>query len=122
MKRVIVESPLGTRPDGSRCSPEEFARNQRYVLECIYDCLKRGEAGFGSHALYPAVLKDADPAERKLGMEAGFTWGETAQGCAVYLDYGVTEGMAEGIKRHTANGIPIQYRYLYQTVSGEGAN
>ena len=93
MIRVILESPLGSRVDGTRASPEEFKRNQEYALECMRDSLARGEAPFASHVLYPLVLNDATPAERKQGMQAGFAWGDCAELVAVYVDFGITPGV-----------------------------
>lgn len=136
MKLVIIESPLGTKPDGSRCVAEEMAENQRYARACMLDSLKRGEAPFASHVLYPLVLDDANGEERKLGMEAGFAWGMAAAlvlagrehlpaqwiarlspdagvaGVAAYVDRGVTTGMRKGINRHMNHGLPVEYRRL----------
>lgn len=124
-KLVIIESPFGTRSDGSRCTPEELADNLLYARACMRDSLRRGdEAPYGSH---PQVLDDATPEERRLGMEAGFAWGEAAafaaavgeldklgiEACAaVYIDRGVTPGMAEGIERHKRNGLTVVERRL----------
>ena len=127
MKLVIIESPLGTNSDGTRCTDEQFKRNQEYVFACMLDSLIKGETPFASHALYPLVLKDADPSERRLGMEAGFNiakafywathgayeYGEDVEViCAVYSDRGESSGMTEGIKQHKTNGFKIEKRYL----------
>jgi len=111
-KRVIIESPFGRRVDGTPCSPAEIERNTRYVRRAVADSLRRGEAPFASHALYPLVLDDATPAERRMGMEAGFAWGEAAHVIAVYADHEVTDGMVDGFERHKAAGIPFEYRYI----------
>jgi hypothetical protein len=58
------------------------------------------------------MLDDFIPEERKLGMEAGFAWGEAAQKVVVYMDRGISQGMHEGIDRHIANGLPVEYRSL----------
>lgn len=113
MKRVIIESPLGNRPDDTRCTPEEFESNVQYARRALADSLRRGnEAPFGSHIIYPLCLDDATPEERKLGMEAGFCWGEAADLIAVYVDRGITSGMVAGLERHQANNIPIEYRSI----------
>ena len=126
MKLVIIESPLGTREDGTRCSPEEFEKNQRYAEVCVLDSLRRGEVPFASHVIYPLVLKDADPSERRLGMEAGFAIAKAFKTAAssfnnligedtieafsaVYHDRGISTGMAEGVKR---NGLTVELRML----------
>jgi hypothetical protein len=85
--------------------------------------LRRGEAPYGSHLLYPQVLDDATPEERKQGMEAGFAWADAAEIAgrkdlvheslvAVYVDRGVTDGMRKGIARHERNGMRIEERRL----------
>ena len=112
MIRVLIESPYGSRPDGSRCSNEELLRNEDYMMRAMLDSLDRGEAPFASHAMYPLVLDDANPGERRTGMEAGFCWGETAELIAVYMDYDVTPGMAEGIARWSSMEKKIEYRKI----------
>lgn len=128
LRLVIIESPLGSRVDGTKLdlsSPEglaEFERNQAYARRAMLDSLRRGEAPFASHVLYPLVLSDAKPEERKLGMAAGFAWAEvltteTDPGNrrpwrVVYVDYGTTPGMQEGIERARALGQRIEYRRI----------
>lgn len=81
------------------------------------DSLHRGEAPFASHLLYTqhGVLKDEIPEQRKLGIEAGFAWGEVADLVVVYKDLGISGGMRLGIARAEAQGLPIEFRAL-----GEG--
>jgi hypothetical protein len=112
--RVIIESPLGSRPDGSRIQPgsPEWQENVMYVQACMLDSLKRGEAPYASHALYPQCLNDATPAEREQGIQAGFAWGECGELVAVYADKGITPGMQRGIDRATAAGQHVELRYL----------
>lgn len=114
MKRVIIESPYGSLPDGRRAPPAERQANVAYLWKCVRDSLERGEAPFASHGFYPlAMLDDSKPEERRKGMEAGFAWGRSADLVAVYLDRGTTPGMLEGIDRAGALGIPIEFRKLY---------
>lgn len=112
MKRVVVESPFGTRPDGTRASSAEVAENVEYLMRCLADSLARGEAPFASHAIYPRVLNDASPEQREQGLMAGFAWGEAADLVAVYVDRGVTPGMERGIARAIASGQPVERRRL----------
>ena len=112
MIRVILESPFGRRVDGEPCTEEEMARNTRYVLRALEDSLRRGEAPFASHALYPLVLKDANKKERRMGMEAGFAWGAMAERVVVYEDFGVTPGMREGLARWKSLGMEIESRFI----------
>lgn len=122
MNLVIIESPLGSKPDGTRCTPEELNENVIYARACLRDSLLRGEAPFASHVIYPLVLDDATPAQRRTGMDAGLAWGAAAaratigqkQGAiaAVYLDRGITIDMREGIAQHRKLGLHIEYRRL----------
>lgn len=104
MKRVILESPYAGDVD----------RNTRYARACMADCLARGESPFVSHALYtqPGVLDDTVPAERRLGIEAGFAWRSVADATVVYADLGITPGMAYGIEHAERCERDIEYRRL----------
>lgn len=106
MRRVVIESPYA----GNRSLHEAYAR------EAMKDCLSRGEAPFASHLLYTQVLDDDTPEDRKLGMDAGFTWGLAADAVVVYMDLGLTAGMAAGIARATCKGLLVEYRYLRNPV------
>lgn len=104
MKPVIVESPYAGDIEG----------NLKYVRECMADCIRRGEAPFASHALYtqPGILNDADPAERLLGIQAGFAWRSAATKTVVYLDRGISRGMQMGIEDAERLGHTIEYRLI----------
>lgn len=113
MLRVCIESPFGTRPDGTRASPEEVARNVRYLHRCILDSLRRGEAPYASHRFFPGILDDATPEERELGIQAGFAWGAAADLVAIYEDMGaLTPGMIRGLERAQRAGQRIEWRHI----------
>ena len=105
MRRVIVESPYSG----------DVERNTKYAQMCLHDCLRRGEAPFANHLLYtqPNVLDDTVPEERELGIAAGFAWRSVSEATVVYIDYGISEGMREGIKQAETEGRRIEYRELY---------
>jgi len=104
MRRVIVESPYAGN----------LQQNTKYARACLADCLARDESPFASHLLYtqPGVLRDKEPAERELGIKAGFAWGAVANAVVVYTDRGVSEGMRLGIQRAQFRGQIIEYRTL----------
>lgn len=102
MKRVIIESPYAG----------DIAANEAYLRRAIADSLRRGEAPFASHRFYPGILDDNIPEERRLGMEAGFAWGQVAEICAVYGDLGISSGMREGVGRARDAQIPIVVRWM----------
>lgn len=107
---VVIESPYGSRPDGSRAAPAEVRRNVEYLDAALLDSLRRGEQPFASHRLYTGALRDANPQERRIGMEAGFAWGELAQARVFYVDQGWTPGMEEGRQEAIRLGQPIEIR------------
>ena len=108
MRRVIVESPY------SAPTPEGIAENETYARRCLADCLKRGEAPIASHLLLtqPGVLNDADPAERFLGMRAGWAWTRVADAVVVYMDRGESRGMKQGVEWAHQIEVPVEFRYL----------
>ncbi|HTT57645.1 MAG TPA: hypothetical protein VMF63_11090 [Opitutaceae bacterium] len=104
MRLVIVESPYAG----------DIEANVAYARACLADCLARGEAPFACHLLYTqaGVLRDEVPAERQLGMDAGWAWYRAADACVVYTDRGVSPGMESGIAVARAAGKPVEYRTL----------
>lgn len=62
------------------------------------------------------MLDDADPEQRKLGMDAGFAWRAMAEATVVYTDLGVSRGMLEGLlhaqKLVVSGDHAIEYREL----------
>lgn len=118
MRLTVIESPFGKNVDGSTADEPTIARNVRYLKRCIADSFARGEAPYASHGLYPGVLNDAVYEQRRLGMYAGFAWGEKADVRAVYIDHGITPGMAQGIDRGRALGQTIEHR----TIGKEGGD
>lgn len=109
MRRVIVESPYGSK------DPVIVARNATYARLCMHDCLvNHDEAPFASHLLYtqPGVLRDEIPNERELGINAGLAWGSVAEATVVYTDLGISGGMQTGIKRAKAEERPVEFRTI----------
>lgn len=114
MIKVVLESPYGAE------TLEEVAHNVEYARACIKDCFRRGEAALASHLLYtqPGILDDRVASQRKLGIEAGFTWNLLADKIVVYGDRGISHGMKQGIELAVTNNIPIEYRKLYGDDNG----
>lgn len=107
MKLVVIESPF-------KGTEREMAQYVAYLQAAMHDCLMRGEAPYASHGLYtqPGVLDDTIPAERELGIQAGFAWRQVAQLTAVYDDFGLSNGMRYGIKDADKRGVIVTYRSL----------
>jgi hypothetical protein len=110
MRLVVIESPFAHAKD----DVDARSSVMRYLRAAMRDCLLRGEAPYASHALYtqPGVLDDWDPEQRRLGIAAGFAWGEKGELRAVYTDLGITDGMQKGIDEATARGQAVEYRTI----------
>lgn len=106
MIRTTIESPLAAS------SPEGFRRNVRYAQLCMLDSLKRGEAPYASHLLYPQVFDDLDEDQRRIGMQAGHEWIKQAELVAVYIDLGVSRGMSMAEALAIKLAIPTTTRRL----------
>lgn len=104
---VYIESPYAESESGSVEDHLEYAKL------CMKDCFERGEFPFASHLLYPQILDDLEPEERKLGMSSGEAWATYADMRVIYLDQGATSGMAYGIRKAGKLGQKIEYRSLY---------
>jgi hypothetical protein len=108
-KLVILESPYAGNVE----------KNLEYARRCMRDCFIRGEYPFASHLLYTqeGILDDNNSEERKLGIDAGLSWGDLADKTIVYTDLGISKGMEYGIKRAKEKGRDIEYRKLIDSSS-----
>lgn len=88
MKLVIIESPYAG----------DIAANLCYLHRCMIHSIQRLESPFASHIIYPQILDDTKPEERRLGMELGFAWLGRADLQAFYTDLGWSNGMIEAYK------------------------
>lgn len=115
MRLVVIESPFAPVQDAPpHIQAQQLVQNLSYVRAAMADCFSRGEAPFASHALYTqdGVLDDDEPAERRLGMRAGFHWGDLADARVVYGDLGVTAGMKAGIARAESKAQVLEFRSI----------
>ncbi len=103
---VYIESPYAAIEGYS------VEDNVEYAKLCLKDSLERGEFPFVSHLLYPRVLDDLAPSERRQGMMAGEAWAGYADLRAIYTDQGQSRGMDWGIARAEKSGQRIEYRNL----------
>ena len=101
---VIIESPYAGM----------IERNVAYARAAMRDCLLRGESPMASHLLYTqdGVLKDEIPAEREIGMRAGWEWFRVSEAVVVYTDLGISSGMKGGMTRAAKAGLPVEERSL----------
>ena len=101
-RRVILESPFAGSVEA----------NVEYARLCLADSLARGEAPIASHLLYPQIVDDDIPAERRAGIDAGHAWLRGADAVVVYTNRGISPGMAQGIERAHRAGVPVEYRSI----------
>lgn len=101
-RRVCIESPL--RGD--------VTRNVAYADACMLDALRRGEAPYLGHLLYPRVLDDGRAEDRELGIAAHIAWLRFADAVIVYTDRGVTDGMRRAIDLAHTIHLVTEYREL----------
>jgi hypothetical protein len=102
-KIVIIESPWSGNT----------RRNKAYMQAAMRDALKKGEIPFATHALFAAsgVLDDEDPAQRELGMRAGFEINDALDADYVAcVDLGISDGMRMGIERAKHNAREVFMR------------
>ena len=121
-RMVIIESPYAGNPDidNEVDYKADVERNKRYLDACMRDCiLNHKDAPFASHKLYTDSLDDNNPAEREIGILAGFAWGCQADAVVVYYDFGVSEGMKLGIANAEKNGVPVEMRRLPKCLMDE---
>lgn len=109
MKRIVIESPYAG----------DVEANIEYAKKCVHDSLARGEAPYASHLFFtqPGILDDLKPEERKLGIEAGFAWGDAADVVVFYVDRGWSRGMREGYKKAITRGSKIELRSLDREIA-----
>lgn len=101
-RRVYIASPLSGESD----------TNELYAQDAMRDSLKRGEAPFVPHLLYPQVLDDDTPEERAAGMRAGTSWLLSADALVAYVDRGISRGMQAEIDSARAHGVDVEMRRI----------
>lgn len=103
-KLVILESP--------------FADNEKlyidYARAAVADSLGRGEAPIASHLLYtqPGILNDKIAEERAKGIAAGLAWLDKADQHVFYIDYGMSPGMNDAIRKSMRENRDIELRKI----------
>lgn len=103
--RVLIESPFAGEVD----------RNQMYARFCSHHSVtKMNEAPYASHLYYTQefILDDDVHEERMMGIDAGLEWGKAADTTVVYLDLGISSGIAYGVKNARDAGRIVDYRQL----------
>jgi len=107
MELVIIESPYAG----------DVEQNLAYLKECQRDSIRRGEAHFASHRMYTNALDDSVELEREIGLRTGYAWMRAADRVAVYIDFGLSDGMKRAITEALKMKIPVEFRRLERKVA-----
>lgn len=97
MKLVYVASPFAGN----------IEKNTDYAKQACRIVMEQGHAFFAPHLLYPSILNDKAPEERKLGMEMGLT---VLSRCDEMWAFGdqISAGMRVEMEKATELGIPVR--------------
>lgn len=105
-KPVVIESPY------AGANLIERRENELYAQRALDDSLARDEAPFASHLLYPQVLDDNVPAQRRQGIDGQLAWIDLARSIVVYCDRGFSPGMIHAIRHCLRQGYEIVIRTI----------
>jgi hypothetical protein len=97
MKLIFIASPY----------KGDIEKNMEYAKQACRYVLNEGNAFFCPHLLYPQILDDNNPEERKLGISLGK---EVLAKCDELWAFGdnISSGMFEEIEFARERGIPIK--------------
>lgn len=112
LRRVVIESPFAGR------DATERDRHVHYARQCVRHSLSLGEAPIASHLLHTrrGILRDDVPEERRQGIAAGHAWIKVADAVVLYVDLGISRGMAQGALHawsFAASGVALEVRRIY---------
>ena len=97
MKLIYVASPY----------KGDIEKNKEYAKEACRYVLNQGNAFFCPHLLYPQVLDDNHPEERRLGINIGKEFLAKCDELWAFGDH-ISQGMFEEIEFSRKIGIPIK--------------
>ena len=100
-KLIYVASPYGA-PD-----QDGIDANLLFVKEAGRAVIAAGHTPVIVHLVYPALLDDAVPEQRALGIQMDFQLLDNCDVLAYYVHKGVSNGMDQEIRRALEKGIPV---------------
>ncbi len=82
--------------------------NVAFAIRCCRMAIQQGQTPIAVHLLYPQILDDLNPAERKLGLELGLN---VLRHCTAAWVCGtrISHGMEREIQAAQQLNIPIRY-------------
>lgn len=105
---VIIESPY------SNDDLTMVNRHTLYAKQCLKDSFKRGEAPFSSHILYSDALNYRVRIDKDIGLISHVSWIAVCDLVAVYVDFGLSEGMQLAVNVAKIKHKRIEYRTIGQ--------
>lgn len=99
---ILVESPFAGEVE------ENLAYAQKCMRHVFLSSYHAAQIPIASHCFFTLALDDRNPAERSIGMKAGFAMRSLASEVHVYLDRGLSDGMVYGIRGAIEAGKPIK--------------
>lgn len=93
IRSAFVGSPYSADSDEKRKEYDD------YLKDCVLFCIRRHIAPFAPHGFFTKFLNDKDPDERANGINCGIRIGEKLDAAIFFIDYGISKGMADEIKR-----------------------
>ena len=98
MKLIYVASPYAGY----------IERNTEFAREACQFEKNEGHAFFAPHLLYPQVLHEDDPADRRLGLAMGKEMLSKCDELWAFGDF-ISPGMAGEVELAEQRGIPVRY-------------
>lgn len=99
---VLLESPFR----GDRATHLAYAR------AALRHSIASGETPLASHLLHTQVLDDNNDTHRAAGIALGLNMLRVADGMALYVDYGESEGMVAAAKAAEEAGVRVTRRII----------
>lgn len=109
---ITIESPYAPSAQYT------LEQNCSYLDECIRFTIHQGETPVAGHRMYTSCLDDQDPVQRKLGIVMHNRLIDASSQVWVFIDHGISAGMAQGIYYCHLLNKPLRFFSLYHDESG----
>lgn len=104
------ERAKGVKPCVFICSPYagDISKNTQNARQFMKYAVQKGVVPFAPHLLYPLILNEKDPNQRKLGLSFGLIWLTMCDEMWVFGE-NISAGMQTEIDKARACHIPIRH-------------
>ena len=109
-RETRMGSQTGYRPLVYICSPyaDDILNNERKARRYCRFAIRENTIPIASHLLYPQLLNENDPEDRRLGLFFGLVLLTKCEECWVFGNR-ISNGMAQEISKARKRGIPVRY-------------